>query len=112
VINELFLQGIMACWYQENIKGQMLELRIVEKPCEGGEKAQEFVSKVHNDPVQYGFLFGLTSAIVCLVMSIYLAIPSRFTDCFSLLCAFSSLSFIALTSAKIFFRITNGWLKL
>ncbi|XP_059475002.1 uncharacterized protein LOC132196410 [Neocloeon triangulifer] len=97
----------MSCWYQENIRGQMLELRIEEKNCENGEKCEEFISKVRNDRRQYGFMFGLTSAIVCLIMSIYLAIPTRFTDCFSLLCAFSSLSFIALTSGKLFFRVSS-----
>jgi hypothetical protein len=98
----------MSCWYQENIKGQMLELKIEEKNCENGDKCEEFATRIHNDPVNYGFLFGLTSAIICLIMSIYLAIPSRFTDCFSLVCAFASLSFIALTSGKLFFRITQG----
>jgi hypothetical protein len=98
----------MSCWYQENIKGQMLELKIEEKNCENGDKCEEFATRIHNDPVNYGFLFGLTSAIICLIMSIYLAIPSRFTDCFSLVCAFASMSFIALTSGKLFFRITQG----
>ncbi|XP_065338954.1 uncharacterized protein LOC135938876 [Cloeon dipterum] len=97
----------MVSWHQENIRGQMLELTIVEKRCESGEKCEEFISKIHNDRRQYGFLFGFTSAIICLMMSLYLAIPTKFTDCFSLLCAFSSLSFIALTSGKLLFRVSS-----
>ncbi|CAB3382838.1 Hypothetical predicted protein [Cloeon dipterum] len=54
----------------------MLELTIVEKRCENGEKCEEFISKIHNDRRH-------------------------------LLCAFSSLSFIALTSGKLLFRVSS-----